>query len=121
MTPYPLGPLAMLILAAGPLVAQAAQPAGPADAVMTISASDVARRIGIIAHDSMLGRDTPSRGLELTAQYVADQFRRFGLVPGGERGTWLQRYPRCAQVSWILRVGHRIPVPSPRLAGRGLG
>ena len=41
----------------------------------------------------MLGRDTPSRGLELTAQYVADQFRRFGLKPGGEDGTWFQRYP----------------------------
>jgi hypothetical protein len=111
MTPYPLGPLAMLILAAGPLVAQAAQPAGPADAVMTISASDVARRIGIIAHDSMLGRDTPSRGHELTAQYVADQFRRFGLEPGGESGTWLQRYPitrrrlELAGSKVLLRMG----------------
>ena len=40
----------------------------------------------------MQGRDTPSRGLELTAQYVADQFRRFGLAPGGEDGGWFQRY-----------------------------
>ncbi|MGH7580745.1 MAG: M28 family peptidase, partial [Gemmatimonadales bacterium] len=72
----------------------AAEPAAPAaDAARTITASDVARRIGIIAHDSMLGRDTPSRGLELTARYVADQFRRFGLRPGGEDGTWFQRYP----------------------------
>jgi hypothetical protein len=53
----------------------------------------VARRIGIIADDSMLGRDTPSRGLELTARYVASQFRQFGLRPGGDHGTWLQRYP----------------------------
>ena len=35
----------------------------------------------------MMGRDTPSRGLDLTAQYVADQFRRFGLK------TSFQRYP----------------------------
>ena len=48
---------------------------------------DVARRIGVIADDSMLGRDTPSRGLELTAEYVAGQFRRFGLQ------TSVQRYP----------------------------
>jgi Zn-dependent M28 family amino/carboxypeptidase len=59
----------------------------------TITARDVARRIGIIAHDSMMGRDTPSRGLELTAQYVASQFRQFGLRPGGDSGSWLQRYP----------------------------
>ncbi|HTG49210.1 MAG TPA: M28 family peptidase [Gemmatimonadales bacterium] len=51
------------------------------------------RRVGIIADDSMMGRDTPSRGLELTAKYVADEFRRFGLKPGGDSGTWFQRYP----------------------------
>jgi hypothetical protein len=88
-----LGILAALALGAGPLAAQAAEPAGPADAASTITTSDVARRVGILAHDSMLGRDTPSRGLELTAEYVAGQFRRFGLRPGGENGGWLQRYP----------------------------
>ena len=39
------------------------------------------RRIGIIADDSMMGRDTPSRGLELTAKYVADQFRASASSP----------------------------------------
>ena len=93
MTDHTLGVLAAFVLAAGPLAAQAEEPAGPTDAVATITPSDVASRIGILAHDSMLGRDTPSRGLELTAQYVAGQFRRFGLRPGGENGGWLQRYP----------------------------
>ena len=58
----------------------------------TITASDVARRIGIVADDSMLGRDTPSRGLDLTAQYVANQFKSFGLLPGGDSSSWLQHY-----------------------------
>jgi Zn-dependent M28 family amino/carboxypeptidase len=93
MTVRTVGLLAAFALAAGRLAAQAAEPAGPADAAATITTSDVARRVGILAHDSMLGRDTPSRGLELTAQYVADQFRRFGVRPGGENGGWLQRYP----------------------------
>jgi hypothetical protein len=78
-----------IVLAAEPLSAQTAPPdAGAA----SITAVDVARRIGIIADDSMLGRDTPSRGLELTAKYVADQFRSFGLRPAGDSGTFLQRY-----------------------------
>jgi peptidase M28-like protein len=82
-----------LLLGATP-VALSAQTAAPLiNAAATISASDVARRIGIIADDSMMGRDTPSRGLDLTAQYVADQFRAFGLRPGGDSGTWFQRYP----------------------------
>jgi Zn-dependent M28 family amino/carboxypeptidase len=29
----------------------------------------------------------------LTAQYVADQFKKLGLKPGGDSGTWFQRYP----------------------------
>ena len=80
-------------LLASPLQAQTAHSA-PADrAAATITAADVAHRIGVIADDSMLGRDTPSRGLELTAAYIAGQFRRFGLKPGGDSGTFLQRYP----------------------------
>jgi peptidase M28-like protein len=62
-------------------------------AAATIIGRDVAHRIGIIAHDSMMGRDTPSRGLDLTAEYIAAQFRRFGLRPGGDSGSWFQRYP----------------------------
>jgi hypothetical protein len=111
MTDHTLGVLAAFVLAAGPLAAQAAEPSGPADAVATITPSDVASRVGILAHDSMLGRDTPSRGLELTAQYVAGQFRRFGLRPGGEKGGWLQRYPitsrrlELASSHVVLQVG----------------
>ena len=80
---------------APPLAAQAPEPVGAGidAAAASITAADVARRVGILAHDSMLGRDTPSRGLELTAAYVADEFKRFGLRPGGDGGTWFQRYP----------------------------
>ena len=80
-----------LLLTASPLSAQTAAPL--ANAAASITPADVARRIGIIADDSMLGRDTPSRGLDLTAQYIADQFKRFGLKPGGNSGGWFQRYP----------------------------
>ncbi|HEY0351812.1 MAG TPA: hypothetical protein VGC48_06790, partial [Gemmatimonadales bacterium] len=73
------------------LLAQTAAPLSKAAA--TITGPDVARRIGIIADDSMMGRDTPSRGLDLTAQYVADQFQAFGLRPGGDSASWFQRYP----------------------------
>ena len=79
------------IALAGPLAAQQ-EPRAVRDAARTITAADVERRLWIIAHDSMGGRDTPSRGLDLTAQYVADEFRRFGLKPGGENGTYFQRY-----------------------------
>jgi hypothetical protein len=78
-----------LVLTVAPLSAQTAPALSRAAA--SITGADVAHRIGIIAADSMMGRDTPSRGLELTAGYVAQQFQKFGLKPGGDHG-WLQRY-----------------------------
>ena len=83
--------LGFLLVCPVALLAQTGAPLSKAAA--TITGPDVARRIGIIADDSMMGRDTPSRGLDLTAQYVADQFRAFGLRPGGDSGSWFQRYP----------------------------
>ncbi len=61
-------------------------------AAQTISSEDIRRRIGIIADDSMRGRDTPSPELDKVAQYIAREYRRLGLKPGGENGSFLQRY-----------------------------
>jgi Peptidase family M28 len=84
--------LIALILFAIPAAVSAQTSASAHRAAASITAEDVSRRIRIIADDSMLGRDTPSRGLELTAGYVADQFRTFRLRPGGDPGSWFQRY-----------------------------
>jgi Zn-dependent M28 family amino/carboxypeptidase len=62
-------------------------------ALESITPADVKRRIEIIADDSMGGRDTPSRGLDATARYIASEFRRLGLTAGGDSGTFIQRYP----------------------------
>ncbi len=66
---------------------------GVTNAVSSITAEDFLRRVGVIAHDSMRGRDTPSPGLSMTAQYIADEFRRIGLSPGAPNGSFIQAYP----------------------------
>jgi Peptidase family M28 len=81
--------LSLLVLPAG-LVAQS--PPSVQRAVQSITPGDVVRRIGIIADDSMRGRDTPSPELDKVAAYIAGEFRRFGLKPGGDNGTFVQRY-----------------------------
>ncbi|MDP2956308.1 MAG: M20/M25/M40 family metallo-hydrolase [Longimicrobiales bacterium] len=70
-----------------------AQSAEVARAAATISQDDYAWRIGVIAHDSMQGRNTPSSGLDRTAEWIASEFRRFGLRGGAEGGSFIQRYP----------------------------
>ena len=66
---------------------------GVTNAVSSITAEDFMRRVGVIAHDSMRGRDTPSPGLSMTAQYIAAEFRRMGLSPGAPNGSFIQEYP----------------------------
>src|ERR687891_1862897 len=82
--------LLFAFLVSQPLDAQAP---GPLDAAAeTITASDLRAKIEILADDSMMGRDTPSPGLERAAAYVRGEFRRLGLRPAGELGTYVQRF-----------------------------
>lgn len=61
-----------------------------------VSAAEFARQLGIVADDSMRGRGTPSRELELTAAYIAATFSAVGLTPGGDAGTYVRRYTLSA-------------------------
>ncbi len=65
----------------------------PEEAAATITEEDYRAKLQVIAHDSMMGRDTPSEGLEETATWIADEFREYGLEPGGEDAGYLQRWP----------------------------
>jgi Peptidase family M28 len=51
-----------------------------------ISADSMRTDLSYIASDRLEGRDTPSHGLDLAAQYIAEQFRRAGLEPAGRAG-----------------------------------
>jgi len=75
----------------GSLSAQT-DPQAVADAAATITAEDFQLRIGVLADDSMRGRDTPSPELEEVARYVGAQFKEFGLHPG-DGDSFLQTYP----------------------------
>jgi hypothetical protein len=57
-----------------------------ASALDRISADSLRGHLSFIASDLLEGRDTPSRGLDLAAEYIASQFRRAGLEPVGDDG-----------------------------------
>ncbi|HEX6038544.1 M20/M25/M40 family metallo-hydrolase [Longimicrobium sp.] len=84
--------------ASGPATAPAPSggaPAGltPAQAVATITPADVFARIEFLASDRMRGRNTPSPELELTAEYLVNQYKLMGFTAGGENNSFLQWYP----------------------------
>jgi Zn-dependent M28 family amino/carboxypeptidase len=51
-----------------------------------ISENSLRGNLSFLASDLLEGRDTPSRGLDLAAEYIAAQFRRAGLEPAGGDG-----------------------------------
>src|SRR5882757_10084591 len=51
-----------------------------------ISSNSLRGNLGFLASDLLEGRGTPSRGLDLAAEYIAAQFRRAGLEPAGDDG-----------------------------------
>src|SRR3989440_5692257 len=66
----------------------AASPAATANArgVDTISAAQLKNYLSFIASDEMEGRDTPSRGLDTTAKFIAMNLSRWGFKPAGDDG-----------------------------------
>jgi Zn-dependent M28 family amino/carboxypeptidase len=72
------------------------QKAAPASAasqrgVDTITAAQMKDYLSFIASDVMEGRDTPSRGLDTVAQFLAMNLARWGLKPTGDDGTFFQK------------------------------
>ena len=53
-------------------------------AIDRISANGMRGHLSFLASDLLEGRDTPSRGLDLAAEYIAAQFRAVGLEPAGD-------------------------------------
>lgn len=64
----------------------------------TITERDYMRRVGVIAHDSMRGRETPSPDLDRAAAWIAAELQGMGLRGGAEDGGFIQRYPLRAVV-----------------------
>jgi Zn-dependent M28 family amino/carboxypeptidase len=56
-----------------------------------ITVAQMREYLTYIASDEMEGRDTPSRGLDLTAKFLAMNLAHWGLKPAGDDGTYFQK------------------------------
>jgi Zn-dependent M28 family amino/carboxypeptidase len=76
--------VAMAAIAAGVAIAQTVslfQQVGE-----RLSANGLKADVSFLASDALEGRGTPSKGLDIAAEYIAAQFRRAGLEPAGDDG-----------------------------------
>ncbi len=85
----------------GPAPIEVPAPVSPEQLANDIGPEDVLTHVAYLASDDLLGRDTPSPGLEMAARYLADAFASYGLEPAGDDGSYLQRYPyEERQLEW---------------------
>jgi Zn-dependent M28 family amino/carboxypeptidase len=59
----------------------------------TFSADRIEADVTFLADDTLRGRDTGSTGYRIAANYVAAEYRRLGLKPAGDDGTYFQEVP----------------------------
>src|SRR5688572_30626077 len=69
---------------------QSASSFGNVDA---ITAKQLRDYLTFIASDELEGRDTPSRGLDIAAMYLAQHLSSWGIKPAGDNGTFFQKVP----------------------------
>nr|MBA2379741.1 M20/M25/M40 family metallo-hydrolase [Blastocatellia bacterium] len=75
----------------------------------TIKADRLSNWLHFVASDAMGGRDTPSQGLDITAEFLKMKLSRWGLKPAGDNGTFFQNMNIISDVivpdENTLRVG----------------
>jgi len=56
-----------------------------------ITADQLSNYLHFVASDAMGGRDTPSAGLDVTAEFLKMNLKRWGFKPAGDDGTFFQK------------------------------
>jgi len=84
--------LAIGLLAPTALFAQTVKlTAGEKKAAEAITAAQLSNYLYFVASDAMGGRDTPSAGLDVTAEFLKMNLERWGFKPAGDNGTFFQK------------------------------
>ena len=63
---------------------------GVASAIKVASADQIKADITYLADDKLLGRKPGTPGYKMACDYVIEQFKKNGVKPAGDDGTWLQ-------------------------------
>jgi len=85
--------------------------AGAQAALERVSADSLRGHLSFLASDLLEGRRTPSKGLDIAAEYIAAQFRRAGLEPLGDDG-----YFQTAAWGDVAKLARRAREPTPEEA-----
>lgn len=103
-------PAAPAALATPAARATKADEVGPLErALATIDAEEIRTDVFFLADDRLEGRDTPSRGLEISARYIRARLERLGWAPGAKDG-FFYTYPLSQRRLDLDRSSARVTI-----------
>jgi len=71
--------------------AQSQLPAGAQKAMNAIDAEKIRATVKYLSDDALQGRGTGQKGGDMAADWIAAQFKSYGLLPAGDEGTYFQQ------------------------------
>jgi len=81
------------------------QPLTETDALQRISSEGLRGDLSFLASDALEGRGTPSRGLDIAAEFIASRFRAAGLEPSFQTAKFAEITPNLNDVKVTLSRG----------------
>jgi hypothetical protein len=95
---------------------QGSLPAGAQKAMNAIDAEKIRATVKYLSDDSLQGRGTGQKGGDMAADWIAAQFKSYGLLPAGDEGTYFQQVnffgvttdPRQTQFAFVPKSGPEI-------------
>jgi Zn-dependent M28 family amino/carboxypeptidase len=105
--------LLMTFTALAAAQAQSSLPASAQKAMNTIDAEKIRASVKYLSDDKLQGRGTGQKGGDMAADWLAAQFKSYGLVPAGDGDTYFQNIrffgvttdPKQTQFSFVPKSG----------------
>src|SRR5499427_7227765 len=85
-------------------------------AMNSIDAEKIRASVKYLSDDALQGRGTGQKGGDMAADWIAAQFKSYGLLPAGDNGTYFQNInfygvttdPKQTQVALVPKTGSEI-------------
>src|SRR5262249_21231987 len=108
----------LLVTLTSLVLAQPPSPLLPAEqkAVNAVDAEKIRATVKYLSDDALQGRGTGQKGGDMAADWIALQFKSYGLIPAGDAGTYFQEVrflgvttdPRQTQFIFVPKSGAEI-------------
>ena len=89
-----------------------------AEAAAVITAENSHDHLAVLAHDSMMGRDSERPEIWTAARYIAGEFAAMGLEPMDENGDFIEEYPIRIPETDVTQIRMVVQEHGSRVRGR---